>query len=144
MIVYFDSAYLVKCYLVGDRDCENVRQLVRRVETVYSSVLCIAEVSCALHRAIREKSITRDEASHLRATFAEDVSREIVKLLPVSETILLAVEATVANLPATIFLRAGDAIHLASAQHEGFSEIWSNDRHMLRAAPHFEIVGRTA
>jgi predicted nucleic acid-binding protein len=40
-------------------------------------------------------------------------------------------------------LRAGDAIHLASARHEGFSEIWTNDRHMLKAASHFGLAGRS-
>ena len=140
MTLYFDSAYLVKCYL-EDPDSSKVRKLVQRAEIVSSSALCIAEVSCALHRAVREKSITKNEASHVRRTFFEDVSLGILRLIPVSEGILRTVEAVVAKLPQTIFLRAGDAVHLASAQQEGFSKIWSNDRHMLRAAPHFGVTG---
>jgi predicted nucleic acid-binding protein len=142
MIGYFDSAYLVKCYL-QDPESDRVRELVKRVEQVYSSALCIAEVSCALHRSVREKAITRAEASHLRAIFLQDVSIGTVTMIPVTDIILRTVEATVAGMPDTIFLRAGDAIHLASAQLEGFAEIWSNDRHMLKAAPHFGITGRS-
>jgi uncharacterized protein len=142
MIGYFDSAYLAKCYL-DDPESNRVRELLKRFEKVRSSALCIAEVSCALHRSVREKRITRDESSQLRVTFLQDVSIGIVKMIPVNDIILRTVEVTVARMPDTIFLRAGDAIHLASAQVEGFAEIWSNDRHMLKAAPHFGLAGRS-
>jgi predicted nucleic acid-binding protein len=49
----------------------------------------------------------------------------------------------VEDLPASIHLRAGDAIHLAAAQDAGLSEIWSNDRHLLKAAPSFGLQGRS-
>jgi predicted nucleic acid-binding protein len=113
------------------------------VEAVYSSTLFIAEFACTLHRGVREKVITRDHAAYLRQTFSGDSSQGVVQLIPISEGILRAVEATVTRMPETVFLRAGDAVHLASAQLEGFAEIWSNDRHMLKAAPHFGITGRS-
>jgi predicted nucleic acid-binding protein len=140
--VYFDSAYLVKCY-IRDKDSRKVVGLVQSAETVYSSALCIAEVSCALHRGVREKAVTRGQAADLRRTFSEDLSSGIIQLIAVSDTILRSVETVAAGLPTSIFLRAGDAIHLASAQSAGFSEIWSNDRHMLLAAAHFGIAGRS-
>ncbi len=40
-------------------------------------------------------------------------------------------------------LRAGDAIHLAAAQSAGFSEIWSNDKRLLQAAPAFGLTGKS-
>jgi predicted nucleic acid-binding protein len=46
--------------------------------------------------------------------------------------------------PPTVYLRAGDAIHLATAQDAGEREIWINHRHMLAAAPHGAITGRSA
>src|SRR5260370_30071668 len=113
---YFASADLAKCYL-EDPESKKVRELVRRVQQVYSSALCIAEVSCALHRSVRERTITRGEASHLRATFLLDVTNGTMKMIPVTDIILRAVEATVARMPETVFLRASDAVHLASAQH---------------------------
>lgn len=75
--------------------------------------------------------------------FRDTYPAGIIQLIPVSDGILRMVETVVARLPITIFLRAGDAIHLASAQSEGFEKIWSNDRHMLRAASNFGIVGRS-
>ena len=139
---YLDSAYLAKCYL-EEPDSGKVRAFVQKAEVVYCSALCLAEVSCSLHRAVRERIITKDHASHLQHAFSGHVSESIVQLIPVSENILRVVEAVVAKLPTAVFLRAGDAVHLATAKQEGFPEIWSNDRHMLRAASHFGIVGRS-
>ena len=140
--VYFDSAYLVKCYL-GDPDSEKVRNLFVKAGTVYSTALCLAEVACAIHRAVREKAITPAQASNSREAFTLHIESGLIILIPVSNTILHSVQSFAATMPTDLFLRSGDALHLASARSQGFSEIWSNDRHMLRAAPHFEIVGRT-
>jgi hypothetical protein len=38
---------------------------------------------------------------------------------------------------------AGDAIHVTTAQDLSEREIWTNDRHMLGAATHFGLVGRS-
>jgi hypothetical protein len=37
----------------------------------------------------------------------------------------------------------GDAIHLVTALEASFPEIWSNDRHLLGAAEHFGLRGRS-
>jgi predicted nucleic acid-binding protein len=50
----------------------------------------------------------------------------------------------VATLPPAVFLRAGDAVQLVSALEAGEPEVWTNDRRMLAAAPHFGLVGRSA
>jgi predicted nucleic acid-binding protein len=41
-----------------------------------------------------------------------------------------------------MYLRAGDAIHSAAAEEAGFTEIWSNDRRLLEAAPAFGLTGK--
>jgi predicted nucleic acid-binding protein len=41
-------------------------------------------------------------------------------------------------------MRGGDAVHLATALEIGEREVWTGDRHMLAAAPHFGLIGRTA
>jgi predicted nucleic acid-binding protein len=139
---YLDSAYVVKSYL-ADPDSEKVRKLVAKAGTIYSSALCLVEVACALHRLLREKSITLQQAAELRWAFRSHVEEGVISLIPISDSILSSVQAFVAAMPTDVFLRAGDAIHLASAQSAGFSEIWSNDRHMLLAAAHFGIAGRS-
>ena len=45
--------------------------------------------------------------------------------------------------PADVPLRAGDAIHTATALETGETEIWINDRHLLAAVAHFGLAGRS-
>ncbi len=139
---YFDSAYVAKCYL-NDPDSERVRDLVRVPVALYSSVICIAEVSCAIHRRAREGSLSRRQALEVAALFRTQMESGVWTLVPASERLLWEIHATLQALPANVFLRAGDAIHLASARSANFSEVWSNDRHLLRAAPHFGIRGKS-
>jgi predicted nucleic acid-binding protein len=49
----------------------------------------------------------------------------------------------ISALPSTLYLRDGDAIHLAAAQGAGFAEIWSSDKSLLAAAPHFGLAGKS-
>ena len=50
----------------------------------------------------------------------------------------------VRGLPRNVSLRAGDAIHLATALEVGEAEVWTNDRHLLAAASHFGLAGKSA
>ncbi len=142
-MIYFDSAYLVKCYLT-DPDSEKVRKLAAKAVVISSSSLCLAEFACAVHRAVREKSIAARQGAEARQAFLAHVREGVIGLIPVSDKILDALLDHMSTMPSDLFLRSGDALHLASARQAGFSEIWTNDRHMLRAASHFGILGRSA
>jgi len=140
--IYFDSAYVAKCY-INEPDSARVRAFVRYESDLHTSALCLAELACIFQRHIREKGLTRSQAFELRGTFAGDVENGVWSLVPVSDALLRNVEAAVRNLAPRVYLRADDAIHLVSAREAGFSEIWSNDRHLLAAARHFGLRGRT-
>ena len=47
------------------------------------------------------------------------------------------------SLPPNVPIRAGDAIHLASALDAGETDLWTNDRHLLAAAAHVGLSGKT-
>ena len=47
-----------------------------------------------------------------------------------------------AKLPVSVYLRAADAIHLATAAESGFQIVYSNDAHRLSAAKHFGVEGK--
>lgn len=72
--------------------------------------------------------------SHIKAGFWE--------FLPVTEGLLQTTTMLIRNLPASVSLRAGDAIHLATALGEGETEIWTNDRHLLAAASYVGLKGQ--
>ena len=77
----------------------------------------------------------------LIAQFSEDVASTAIVLLPLTDPILERVETVFANAPATTYLRSADALHLATAAEHGFTEIHSNDKHLLAAAPLFGLRG---
>lgn len=54
---------------------------------------------------------------------------------------MVRLESVLSTAPATTNIRAADALHLACAAEHGFSEVYSNDRHFLLAAPLFGLEG---
>jgi predicted nucleic acid-binding protein len=62
--------------------------------------------------------------------------------LPFDQAVQKAVTQTCLQLDQSTFVRAGDAVHLATAALHGFSDIYSHDRHLLLAAPKFGLTGK--
>ena len=101
-------------------------------------------MACTIHRQVREGLLTGPQAAEVRRAFREQVTAGVWAFVPVTHDLLEEVDAVVHTLPDDAFIRAGDALHLASARVAGFTEIWSNDRHLLQAARHFGLKGRSA
>jgi predicted nucleic acid-binding protein len=59
----------------------------------------------------------------------------------VTSALLEKARKAVLDIPSTVFVRSGDALHLACAEEHGFQEVYTNDRHMLQAAKHFHVTG---
>ena len=138
-MLYFDAAYVAKFYL-QEPDSPAVRRLAKKAEVVHSSEWSLAEMACTLHRQVREGLLTGREAAEVRHVFRDHVTAGVWVLVPVTRELFEEVDAVVRTLPGDAFLRAGDALHLASAR---ITEIWSNDRHLLRTVPHFGLKGRS-
>lgn len=142
MRLYFDTAYLAKCYW-NEPDGRLVRELAQQADGLYSSAICIAEMACLAHRKIREGQATEAEATVRRDLFLDDLSSGVITATPVTERLLHRVEMVTRALPGTTYVRTFDALHLVTAADTGFLEIWTSDRHMLVAAPHFGLRGRS-
>jgi predicted nucleic acid-binding protein len=140
--VYLDSAYIAK-YYVSETDAALVRSLVAGAESLVSSAWCLAEVTCVFHRHAREGRLSLAEARELTRYFLRHVDSGAWTLIPVTDRLLRRITVLVNAAPRDLFLRACDAVHLATAQDQGEFEIWTNDRHLLTAAPHFGLAGRS-
>jgi predicted nucleic acid-binding protein len=141
--VYLDSAYLVK-YYVNEPDSVSVRAAIGRAEVRVSSIWVIPEMTCIFHRHVREGSLSITQARTLLDMFVTHIDEGIWRVVPVTDALLRRCSLMVSGLPAGVFLRAGDAVHLTTASALSEPEIWTNDRHLLAAAPYFGLIGRSA
>jgi predicted nucleic acid-binding protein len=137
---YFDSALVAKFYLN-----EPGRDAVRRVATtaglVVTSGIAIAEVSAAFHRKFREGAVDRTVFKGLQGQFAYDVEHGLWKFVGPTEALLHEVQALFLKLDKSVFLRSLDAVHLVTARAEHFDQIYSNDKHLLRACASIDLKG---
>jgi predicted nucleic acid-binding protein len=140
--MYLDSAYIAK-YYVNEPDAAFVRKLIRAATRVCSSAWALIEVTCVFHRHVREGSLTPAQGRELSDLFRGHVENDLWNLAPITDTLLRSSATLIRGLPKGVPLRAGDAIHLATALNVGEPEIWTNDRHLLAAAHHFGIAGRS-
>jgi predicted nucleic acid-binding protein len=140
--MYLDSAYIAK-YYVNEPDADAVRKLIAGASVLCSSSWALVEVTCVFHRHVREGSLTLAQGRELSDVFREHVESDVWNLIPVSGSLLRRTATLIRGVPADISLRAGDAIHVASALEMGETELWTNDRHLLAAAAHFGITPRS-
>jgi len=101
------------------------------------------EFHAVLHRHVREGFISERDRATLAKRFADHTAARLWIVVPLSETLLERSSAMLLSAPRGLFLRTADALHLTTAQHIGAKEVWTNDRHMLAAAPHFGLAGRS-
>ena len=137
---YYDANYLFKlqCVEVGTPE---VRAHAATVDVLFCSLHGRAEFVSAAHRKVREGTATTAQLQALVAQLHADTAAGALQWLPVTEAAIVRVESVFCGAPTTAYLRAADALHLASAVEQGFAEIYSNDRHLLAAAPLFGLRG---
>lgn len=137
-MIYLDTCYILKCYLT-EHGSPEVRELVSAADGVASAVHARVEFVAAIHRHWREGRLARKEMEGVLQVFDADCEQGYWRWLPMTEIVMNAAHAAFRSLPSDVFLRTGDALHLACAQHYGFSEVFSSDRHLLQAADAFGI-----
>jgi predicted nucleic acid-binding protein len=139
-LIYFDATYIARIYL-ADPGWEKVRSLALTDE-IACCVHGRAETSAVFHRKFREGLITAAELAAFLQRFEADSKAAGFHWLPLGDAVLERVATVYAKLPATIPLRAADALHLASAAQNALPEIYSNDTRLLAAAAHFGLAGK--
>jgi len=140
--VYLDTAYIAKFYF-NEPESSRVRDLVRKADAVHSSLWALAEFHAVLHRRMREGAASPDDTRELATRFSDHVEDGLWNLIPVTEALLRRTGASIISAPPDLYLRTADAVHLLTARESGDREVWTNDRHMLKAASYFGLTGRS-
>jgi predicted nucleic acid-binding protein len=138
--LFFDVAYLGKLHWTEPGSPE-VNVLASTTDQLVCSQHGRAEFYSIGFRKVGEGLATPAILRSVFAQFNTDIASDTIALLPLTDTIIDRIEAVFATAPATTYLRAADALHLATAAENGFTEIHSNDKHLLAAAPLFGLLG---
>jgi predicted nucleic acid-binding protein len=139
-VIYFDTSYLVRLYY-QDAGAEVVRALAA-TDHVACATHGQAEMMAAFHRKLREGAIRPTAYAALMGQVRAHIEAGAFRWLAQDGEIFSRLRNVYQKLPAVVFLRAADAIHLATAAESGFRIVYSNDAHLLAAAKHFGIEGR--
>ncbi len=138
-MIYLDTSYLVRMYF-EDPGLEAVRVLAAS-----DHVACAqhgqAEAIAAFHRKYREGAVTLKSYRAMLAQFETDHKAGAIRWLPAGDQVLQKVRDVYAGLPATVYLRGADALHLATAAGQRLKVIYGNDTHLLAAAGYFGLKG---
>jgi predicted nucleic acid-binding protein len=140
--MYVDSAYIAKFYL-NEPDSPQVRNVIATASNLQSSAWAVPKITYTFHRKVREGKLDVTQYRELLQAFREHIEAGLWTFAPVTDRLLRKVIALMATLPPSIYVRSGDAAHLATAADLQETEIWSNDRHLLAAAPYFGLIGRS-
>lgn len=137
---YYDTCYLFKLQCT-ESGSAAVRAHAATVDRIYCAIHGCAEFASACHRKIREGAGTTADLRAVMAQLRADADAGALVWLPIDAAVNLRVEAFFAAAPPTTILHAADALHLACAAEHGATEIYSNDKALLAAAPLFNLRG---
>jgi predicted nucleic acid-binding protein len=139
-VIYLDTSYLVRLYY-DDPGADKVRELAAS-DNIACAAHGKAEMIAAFHRKLREGAISQASYSALLGQVRVHDKAGAFQWLSAGNETYLKIAESYARLPAATFLRAADALHLATAAQNGFRHVYSNDAHLLAAATHFGIEGK--
>ena len=139
-MIYFDTSYLVRLYY-QDPGADAVRALAA-TDHIACAALGQAEIMAAFHRKLREGAIRPAAYTALVVQFQKHITAGAFQWLGQDEETLLRVRRVYERLPASVYLRGADAIHLGTAAEAGFRIVYSNDLRLLAAAKHFGLEGK--
>jgi predicted nucleic acid-binding protein len=138
--MYFDATFLVRLY-IDEPGFRAVRAIARQSQLIRSSIVGKMETEAAFHRKLREGALNQHLFTEAIHRLLADHRLGILNWLPLTTGVVNRIHDAFLNLPSHVFLRTGNAIHLATAAEAGFKEIYSNERHLLAAASLFKLKG---
>ena len=130
-MISLDTSYLAKFYL-DEADAPAVVSWAEGKGDFVCAAHGRLELVTTFKRQQREGAISPTQLGALIRTHEQDEAIGLLRWLPLDLALIRTACARMAKLPPAAFLRAADA---------GLKEIYSHDRHLLAAAPHFGLRG---
>ncbi len=132
-MLFCDTSTLAK-YYVPEQDSAAVRMRLDGEDRVMLSELARAELMAVFHRRLREKKWSQNEFQAAVRQFNMDDHGGYWSWAPLDGIIVGQAAQTYTTLPAEVFLRTADCLHLVTAIHHNFAEIHTHDVHQIKAA----------
>ncbi len=140
-MIYLDTSYLFRLYF-DEPGAERVRNLLDSGKTPACSIHGQTELIAAAHRNYRESRLPQATFRAILKQIQLDSQTGHLLWLPLQQKTIDLTFSAYSKAPPHFFLRAADALHLASARENGFKIIYSNDKRLLESAPLFDLKGK--
>jgi predicted nucleic acid-binding protein len=137
-VSYFDSAYIAKFY-VDEPESAAVRHLAETLGRVHCCALGRIEVAGVFHRKRREGAFSEREFHEVSAQFTDDCTAGLWTWFSVTDRLVIDAAESLRALSKRVTIRSADALHLACARAHGLRRVYTNDKHMIRAASAFGV-----
>ena len=138
-MIFCDTSALAKFY-VQESESAKVRRIILEDEDVSASELARVELMAVFHRRLREGKWIREVFHEVVQQFLQDDLGGYWKWHPLDPATLEAASRAYQILPDSVFLRATDCIHLATAVRHNHPSVLTFDAQQMAAARAFGLV----
>lgn len=142
-MIFCDTSAVAKLY-IAEKESPAMRAVLESEDQVSVSELMRAELMAVFHRQLREKKWTRERFMTAIRQFANDDVGGFWTWLSLDSAIVESAARTYTTLPDTVFLRSADCLHLVTAMHHSFTDIYTYDTHQTAAAKALGLKPLTA
>lgn len=139
-MIYFDTNYILKCYLTEHGSAEATAVFRQNAGNIGCSRLGRVEWHATIRRKLITNELSAADVIRVRTQMDEDEAVGLWAWLPFEEALLDGLAAWLRTTPFVGGLKTLDAIHLESARLGGMTDLYSNDGQVKAAAPVFGLV----
>jgi predicted nucleic acid-binding protein len=137
-MIVCDTSTLAKFY-VNERESKAVRDRLNAEDQVFICAWGRAELMAVLHRQLREKKWNREIFVTVTQQFLRDDADGLWSWTPVDSELLSLAVQTYLTIPAEVFLRTADCVHLVSAIRWGYGDFYTHDTRQRAAAAYLGL-----
>jgi predicted nucleic acid-binding protein len=132
-MIFCDTSAAAKLYL-PEPDSPPMRAKLEAEDQVFVSELARIELMSVFHRQWRQRLWTPAQFLAAVRQFTNDDVGGFWTWLELDSALIEAGAKTFTTLPPSVRLRSAECLHLVTALHHGFTELYTYDLHQREAA----------